>query len=64
MSLNKQKVQLPQGFNCGTCATFHKYDAYVLAHASDVLVHTCDKCGAKHEIFEFVAEQIEEGRKL
>lgn len=41
--------ELPQGFTCA-CDTFHKYPGYVYAHWREVLPHTCDDCGAEHEI--------------
>jgi hypothetical protein len=35
---------------------------YVFARMRDLLVHTCDKCGAKHEIVAAHATQIKKGK--
>jgi RNase P subunit RPR2 len=43
------KKELPEGYTC-KCGEFHKYPAYVYAHWRDLLTHTCEKCGAKHDI--------------
>jgi len=53
---------LPKGFDCKTCGKFHRFDPYVFAHSRDLLVHTCDNCGAKHEIIMFHATQKKKGK--
>jgi hypothetical protein len=39
----------PKGFKCHTCFTYHEFDAYVMAHWRERLVHVCT-CGSKHAI--------------
>lgn len=41
--------ELPNGFRC-ECGKFHEFPSYVLAHWYDLIVHTCDNCGAKHQV--------------
>jgi len=40
---------LREGFTC-ECGKEHKFPTYVYAHWRELLIHTCDVCGAKHEI--------------
>lgn len=37
-------------FDCGGCGTALAFSTYVYAHWDVVLVHTCPKCDAHHEI--------------
>jgi hypothetical protein len=55
-------TELIEGYTC-TCGEHHKYPAYVFSHYYEVLVHTCEKCGAKHEILEGEATLIESNAK-
>jgi len=52
---------MKDGYNCETCGKYHEYPMYVYAHSREVLIATCDNCGAKHEIIMFNAKQIESG---
>ena len=38
-----------KGFTC-ECGEFHEFGVWVAAHWSLSLVHTCDKCGRKHNV--------------
>lgn len=40
---------MPKGFKC-ECGTEHPFSAYVYAHWDIRLSHTCDECGARHNI--------------
>lgn len=53
--------KIPEGFKCTTCGTFHAYTAWVAAHSSDRLTHTC-YCGAKHMILNHTATLISAGK--
>jgi hypothetical protein len=46
--------ELAKGFTC-TCGAEHAYPPYVFAHWRDKLTHTCEHCGALHEIVMGVA---------
>jgi hypothetical protein len=37
------------GYKCG-CGKFHTAGGWGAAHWDEVLVHTCDECGAKNTI--------------
>lgn len=39
------------GYTC-ICGEVHKYPAYVFAHWDEELIHTCEKCGTKHDIYQ------------
>lgn len=54
---------MSKGFNCTTCGKHHLFSAYVFANAGDLLVHTCDVCNAKHDIFNFSATETKPGTK-
>ena len=50
---NMSKTTIPvvnDEFKCA-CGISHKLGAYVAAHWSEQLVHTCPSCGAKHYVF-------------
>ena len=49
---------LSKGYTC-TCGKFNRYSAYVYAHWTVELVHTCD-CGKRWSILEGEAEELEE----
>lgn len=53
------KNEMNRGYTC-TCGKEHKYGAYVFAHWREVLIHTCDACGAKHEIIFGYAKPLKE----
>ena len=57
------KKELPKGFKCTTCNKEHIFPAYVYAHWDDLLIHTCDECGAKHSVMCGEVEVISEGVK-
>lgn len=40
------------------CGAEHKFPAYVYAHWTEELTHTCDKCGAKYSICRGHAERL------
>jgi len=40
---------IPTGYTCA-CGENHTYPAYVHAHWYESLIHTCKKCGRRHEI--------------
>jgi hypothetical protein len=40
---------LPKGFKCKSCGTFHEFSMWVYAHWRDILTHNCE-CGATHSI--------------
>lgn len=63
MPATKKKDQVPDGFTCSTCDTFHEFSAYVYAHTHVELTHTCDQCGAQHSILNLVATQTKKGQK-
>lgn len=48
------------GFNCTGCGKYHMFGSYVLAHSSVALVHTCDQCGRRHEVKNFVVTVVPE----
>lgn len=51
--------KLPEGFKCTACAKDHKFPAYVYAHWSEPLVHTCE-CGTRHEILRGAISPIDD----
>jgi len=53
---------LANGFICETCGTFHKFTLYVCAHSDVELIRVCHVCLATHNVLNFEAELIEEGR--
>jgi transcription elongation factor Elf1 len=52
---------MTKGFNCETCGKYHAFPMYVFAHMRDLLLITCDKCGAKHEVVMADAKQVTAG---
>ena len=40
----------PRGFSCQWCGKQHHFSGYVYAHMRETLTHTCDYCGAEHEV--------------
>jgi len=54
---------LPKGFKC-ECGEDHPFDGYVYAHYRMVLAHTCDSCGAKHNICMGRATLKKKGRNV
>lgn len=38
-----------KGFTC-ECGTYHEFPMYVFAHWRNIILHTCEECGAKHEV--------------
>ena len=54
-----QEVKL--GYSCKTCAKWHKFDHYALAHSHVELVHRCD-CGAEHVLLNNRARQTKPGK--
>lgn len=48
--INSKDDATPKGYTC-ECGTEHEFPAYVYAHWREELVHSCDSCGNKHEIF-------------
>jgi len=40
---------MEKGFTC-ECGKFHEFGVWVAAHWDMPLVHTCDSCGAKHNV--------------
>ena len=55
-------TETAKGFNCETCNQWHDFSLYVYAHSRDRLVHTCDKCGAKHSVVMMSAKQTKKGK--
>jgi len=55
--------ELPKGFTCSWCGKFHLFDPYVYAHWRDVLVYTCDACGARHKCVCGLAFHKKNGKK-
>lgn len=53
---------LAKGFTC-ECGQFHRYGSYVYAHWRERLVHTCEQCGAKHNILLGVPHLTKKGSK-
>lgn len=47
--MKSKNKDMPEGFKCGGCGTFHKFDAYVWAHWNERLTHTCE-CGVVVDI--------------
>lgn len=45
---------LPKSYTC-KCGAEHTYPAYVFAHWNEILTHTCEKCGAKHDVLRGIA---------
>lgn len=58
MEKNTKFVENETGFTCTSCKTKHLFSAYVYAHTSQELVHTCT-CGKKHVIVDRNAAAIE-----
>lgn len=54
---------MPKGWTCG-CGTFHEFGVYVAAHWSDRLKHTCDRCGATHDVQRGVIKLLKKGREV
>lgn len=50
-SETKPDSGMPKGFKC-ECGKEHEFGAYVYAHWDIELFHTCDNCGARHEVFQ------------
>lgn len=44
----------PKGFTC-ECDEYHAFSVWVFAHWREKLVHTCEKCQAKHTIIRGIA---------
>ena len=55
----KKDSDYAKGYTC-ECGTEHTYPAYVHSHWRELLIHTCEKCGRKHEILAGVATLIPE----
>lgn len=55
-------VERAKGFTC-ECGKYHAYAMYVYAHWQDLLKHTCDQCGAKHDILLGHATLRRKGKK-
>ena len=53
---------VPKGFNCMTCGKYHKFGAYVAAHSTISLTHTC-KCGAKHTVLDYKVREVKKGKR-
>jgi hypothetical protein len=51
-----------EGFHCKTCKKYHYFPPYVFAHWRELLTHTCDNCGAMHEICAGASDLIKEGK--
>jgi hypothetical protein len=43
---------MSKGFNC-ECGKHHEFTVWVFAHPKEILVHTCDQCGRRHQILQF-----------
>lgn len=56
------ETKLQKDFKCETCGKQHHFSAYVFAHWDETLLHTCDGCGAKHDIFRGNAKLVTAGR--
>lgn len=54
--------ELAKGYACHTCGEWHAFPAYVYAHWDLLIKHTCDRCGALHDIVRGHADLIEAGR--
>ena len=52
----------PKGFTC-ECGEPHVYGVYVYAHWQEDLVHTCEKCSAKHNIRRGYATLVQPKKK-
>lgn len=52
-----------KGFKCLTCGKRHAFGGYVMAHWDLPLTHTCDGCGAVHEVRAGNVKQVSKGRK-
>lgn len=57
------KAKDPDGFIC-ECGKFHPFCGYVAAHWDLPLTHTCDECGAMHDVLRGVAELREPSHRL
>ena len=44
-----KETEIPKGFTC-ECGKFHDFGVYVMAHWSELLVHTCPECGRRHDV--------------
>jgi hypothetical protein len=44
-----KEPEIPKGFTCRFCKTYHKFPPYVYAHWRDKLIFECP-CGAKYVI--------------
>lgn len=51
----------PSGFSCTTCKKQHRFSVYVFGHMNEHLTHTCDQCGAQHDIFQGQAKLTRAG---
>jgi transcription elongation factor Elf1 len=56
-------MELSKGFNCSWCGKYHEFALYVFSHWRDLLVHTCDACGAVHKIVCGQAWRKKQGKK-
>jgi|3_EtaG_2_1085321.scaffolds.fasta_scaffold184596_2 hypothetical protein len=48
----------PKSYVC-ECGEEHQFPSYVFAHWGDEIVHTCNKCGQKWEIYEGLVNKVE-----
>jgi hypothetical protein len=56
--MSKDGDEQIDGFDC-ECGERHEYPPYVAAHYDEPLLHTCKKCGRKHNIFRGKARLVE-----
>lgn len=56
-------MKFARGFNCKNpeCRKWHEFGAYVAAHWTALLVHTCDGCGWEHEV---CSGRVKVGKKV
>lgn len=57
----KLDAPMPKGFEC-ECGTFHPFGFYVAAHWTELLIHTCEECGAKHAVINGIAKLKKKGK--
>lgn len=54
---------LRKGFTC-ECGEKHLFSVWVFGHWHEELIHTCERCGAKHAIEEGEVTLTKKGKTL
>ena len=57
------KIKSDKPFQCTWCGEEHEMSLYVAAHWTTLIIHTCDVCGAKHDLYRGSLHRSKDGLK-